>query len=132
MHYRYHKSLFRRDFMWSISSKPFVVKLWYFSLNWISDQVDVCRHAVYPISTKTRKLTGLLQSCSCERHVINVDNNLLISLIMSLMFLIMLLMSLTVADPRFPRGAPTPEVSVPTYYFTNFLPKTAWIWKNFA
>ena len=41
------------------------------------------------------------------------------------MFLIMLLMSLTVADPRFPRGAPTPEVSVPTYYFTNFLPKTA-------
>ena len=27
-------------------------------------------------------------------------------------------------------GTPTPEGSVPTYYFEKFLPKTAWKWKN--
>ena len=30
------------------------------------------------------------------------------------------------ADPGFPRGAPTPEVDVITYYFENNLPKTVY------
>ena len=30
----------------------------------------------------------------------------------------------------FLRGAPIPKVGVLAYYFANFLPKTAWKWKN--
>ena len=37
----------------------------------------------------------------------------------------------SVADPGFSsRGVPIPKVSVLTYYFCNFLPKTAWKSKN--
>ena len=34
------------------------------------------------------------------------------------------------ADPGFSWGAPAPRMGVLTYYFENFLPKTAWKWKN--
>ena len=36
----------------------------------------------------------------------------------------------TLADLGFSRGGGTLEVGVLTYYFPNFLPKTAWKWKN--
>ena len=36
----------------------------------------------------------------------------------------------SVADPGFPRLAPSPKVDVKSYYLANCFPKTAWNWKN--
>ena len=37
---------------------------------------------------------------------------------------------LPVADPGFPGRCANSREGGPTYYFVNFLPKTAWKWKN--